>query len=453
MYIPNQQGDVEEMLRTMGMTSVSQLFADIPPSVRLNRDLAVPGPLPEWELLKRFHHLAGRNLAVGCTVSFLGAGCYEHHIPSALKHLVGRSEFYTAYTPYQPELSQGTLQAIFEFQTYVARLTGMDAANASMYDGATALAEAVLMAQRVRPGREQLVVSGTVHPEYRQVARTLTAPLDLDWDEVPATAALGTDWQALTARLGPGTSCVVVQNPNCLGSIEDLSGLREAARRAREVGALFIVVVVEPLSLGLLRPPGGYGADVVVGEGQSLGIPMAFGGPHLGLLATRSELVRQMPGRLVGETRDRQGRRGFVLTLATREQHIRRERATSNICTNQSLCALTAAVYLALLGPSGLRGVAAMNLRRSREAISGLASIPGFEILQDQCFNEFTVRPPIHPGLLNELWVEKGILGGWDLGRWDRRWEGLWLMCCTETRSAQDIQRLVEAAREATHGG
>jgi glycine dehydrogenase subunit 1 len=449
MYASNRGKQLEEMLREIGVLSVEDLFADIPETLRLKGELDLPGPLPEWELMRALREMSERNTPLGRAVSFLGGGCYDHHIPAAVKHLIGRSEFATAYTPYQPELSQGTLQAIFEFQTSMARLTAMEVANASMYDGASALAEAVLMAQRLRPGRRRVILSGTVHPEYGQVVRTLTRPMGLEIVSPPPSESLESDWERLLQGLNSEASCLVVQNPNFFGTMEDLSALQETARRAHEVEALFIVMVAEPISLGVLLPPGEYGADIVVAEGQSLGIPPSFGGPHLGIFATREELVRQMPGRLVGQTQDRRGNRGFVLTMATREQHIRRERATSNICTNQSLCALAATVYLALLGPRGLQTVAALNLQRTHEAMEAIQEVPGFRVLQGRIFNEFAVRPPVPPAQLNERLLPKGILGGLDLSRFDSAWDGLWLLCCTERTSREDVARLVQALWEA----
>ncbi len=450
MYTPSRGEALEKMLRRIGVGSVDELFADIPDTLRLKGDLDLPGPLPEWELIRSLRELAERNSPVGRMVSFLGGGCYDHHIPAAVRHLLGRSEFATAYTPYQPEVSQGTLQAIFEFQTYMARLTGMDAANASMYDGASALAEAVLMAQRLRPDRRRVLLSGTVHPEYRQVVRTLTRPLDLEIVEPPPTETLEADWERLFHKLNEDTSCVVIQNPNFFGTIENLSALRETARRVQEARALFIVSVVEPISLGVLLPPGECGADIVVAEGQSLGIPPSFGGPHLGIFATRKELVRQMPGRLVGQTQDRRGNRGFVLTLATREQHIRRERATSNICTNQSLCALASTIYLALVGRLGLEAISALNIQRAHEAMDAIQAIPGFQVVQNRTFNEFVVRPPVAPERLNERLLREGILGGLDLSRLDPEWDGLWLFCCTERTSREDLGRLTGTLRGST---
>jgi glycine dehydrogenase subunit 1 len=448
MYVPNQGDDLAVLLHRIGVKSVEELFRDIPAPLRLQADLDIPGPFAEWEVLRILREMAARNTSVDRITSFLGGGCYDHHVPASIAHLLRRSEFSTAYTPYQPEVSQGTLQAIFEFQTYMARLTGMDVSNASLYDGATALAEAVLMGQRVRPGRKGVLLSGAVHPEYRDVVRTVTRPLGLELLEPPPTPQWETDWPALQEQVGPQTSCVVVQNPNFFGTLEDLDHLRATACRSRDAGALFIVVVAAPISLGLLVPPGEYGADVVAGEGQSLGIPMAFGGPHLGFLTARTSLLRQMPGRMVGQTQDVRGNRGFVLTLATREQHIRRERATSNICTNQSLCALAATIYLSQLGRCGLERVAGLNLQRTREAMEAVAGLEEFQVRQRRVFNEFVVKTPLSPGTLNEALLQRGILGGLDLGRFDPRWEGEWLLCCTEKRSPEEIRELVRALTE-----
>jgi glycine dehydrogenase subunit 1 len=333
----------------------ADLFADVPAKARLKTPLSLPAPLSEPELLAELAALSGQNTPDD---QFLGAGSYHHFIPSALKHLVGRAEFYTAYTPYQPEASQGTLQAIYEYQSLICELTGMDVANASLYDGATALAEAALMACRVT-GRQEVVVSAAVNPNYREVLRTYCAAAELKLTEFPYDRTSGLS--PTPYPLSPEASCYVLQQPNYFGNIESVFGLAEKVHAA---GALFIVSV-DPISLGLLKPPGQYGADVVVGEGQSLGNPQSFGGPGLGLFAAKKELLRQLPGRLVGAAVDGQGQRGFVLTMATREQHIRREKATSNICSNEALCALAACVYLALLGKTGLRKVAELCLHKS----------------------------------------------------------------------------------------
>jgi glycine dehydrogenase subunit 1 len=439
---------VERMLRAIGVESTEELFTDIPEQVRLRAELNLPGPLREWELVAHLRSMASCNASSVETPHFLGAGCYDHHVFCATKSLIRRGEFFTAYTPYQPELSQGTLQATFEFQTYVCLLAGMEVANASMYDGATALAEAVLMAQRIRPGRQRVVISGGVHPEYRAVVRTMTDPLGLELMEIEPDPSWQTDWKKLRDSITADTSCLVLQNPNFFGTIEDLEGLRGAQEAIHRVQGLFILVVVETTSLGLLRPPGELGADIFVGEGQPLGLPMAFGGPHLGLLATKEAFLRQMPGRLVGQSHDSRGRRGFVLTLATREQHIRRERATSNICTNQALCALAMTIQLALLGPAGLREVAVRSSQMTHRAIHELARVPGLEIGQKRVYNEFVVRTPMDPGELNRELLARGMVGGLDLGRLNPAWKGNWLLCFTEKNSLEHLQRLASALKE-----
>lgn len=439
---------LERMLDFVGVSSFEELFQEIPEQVRLQEDLNLPGPLKEWELLAHLGSMASRNLPSSHIAHFLGAGCYDHHVFSATKSLIRRGEFFTAYTPYQPELSQGTLQAMFEFQTYVCRLSGMEVANASMYDGATALAEAVLMAQRLRPGRTRVVISGAVHPEYRAVVRTMTDPLGLELLEVEPDRSWQTHWEKLKSTITSDTSCVVLQNPNFFGTIEDLQGLQQAEEAIHRVEGLFILVVVETTSLGLLKPPGELGADIFVGEGQALGLPMSFGGPHLGLLATKEAFLRQMPGRLVGQSHDSTGKRGFVLTLSTREQHIRRERATSNICTNQALCALAMTIQLALLGSEGLKEIALASHKAANHAMDSLARLPGLLIPQRNVYNEFVVQAPMEPELLNLELLKRGIIGGLDLGRFNPAWRKNWLLCCTEKSSSENIRKLVVALEE-----
>jgi len=439
---------LEKMLDFVGVSSFEELFREIPEQIRLQGDLHLPGPLKEWELTARLGSMASRNLPSSKAAHFLGAGCYDHHVFSATKSLIRRGEFFTAYTPYQPELSQGTLQAMFEFQTYVCRLSGMEVANSSMYDGATAMAEAVLMAQRLRPGRTRVVISGAVHPEYRAVVRAMTDPLGLEILEIEPDLSWQTHWEKLETSLTPNTSCLVVQNPNFFGTIEDQEGLRRAAEAVHKVGGLFILAVVETTALGLLKPPGELGADIFVGEGQPLGLPMSFGGPLLGLMATKEAFLRQMPGRLVGQGHDSTGKRGFVLTLSTREQHIRRERATSNICTNQALCALAMTIQLALLGPGGLREIAVRSKEAASQAMDSLAKIPGLLITQRRVYNEFVVQTPVEPGRLNRELLNKGIVGGLDLGRFNPAWKNNWLLCCTEKSSPENIQKLVAALGE-----
>src|SRR3954468_963526 len=386
-YIPNSPEEREEMLATVGLNSSNELFRSIPSDVQLNRRLNITDPLAESEVIAELEAMAAKN--TGATKpSFLGAGVYSHYSPTIVDHLIQRSEFFTSYTPYQPEISQGTLQYIFEFQTLICQLTGMEVANASMYDGSTAMAEAYLMARRVTR-RDKIVAAKSVHSEYREVARTYsqhgdTEIVEVGYDETGRVTGL----EALDEQ----TAALVVQSPNFFGCIEDLKSLADAAHA---VGALLVVVVTEAISFGLLRSPGSCGADIVVGEGQSFGIPMSFGGPHVGLFATQDKFVRQMPGRLAGVAYDKNGNRGFVLTLSTREQHIRREKATSNICTNQGLIALAATIYMETMGKKGLQEVAMQNARKAAYAARKIGEIEGFSLAFDSArFNEFVVTCP-----------------------------------------------------------
>ena len=438
-YIPNTAADQEAMLQAIGAASLEELFAAVPPDLRLDRPLAIPPAMGELELTAHVGELAGRNLPAGQTACFLGGGAYDHFIPAIVDFVAGRSEFYTAYTPYQPEASQGTLQAIFEYQTLIAQLTGMDVSNASLYDGASAAAEAVLMAMHAtrRPGR--VVTAASVHPEHRQVLATYLANLKTELVALPTPQ--GTiDPEALAAAIDDQTACVLVQHPNFFGCLEEVQTLGEIAHRA---GAM-LVVSVDPISLGLLKRPGDYGADVVVAEGQPLGIPMSFGGPYLGVLACREQLVRRMPGRLVGQTVDRRGKRCWVLTLQTREQHIRREKATSNVCTNQGLLALRAAVYLAAMGPHGMRSVAELCLQKAHYAMERLASQAGLKPALDRpVFKEFVVRAA--DGQVErrlEQARQQGIFAGVPLARWYPEMADCLLVAVTEKRTKGEIDRL-----------
>jgi glycine dehydrogenase subunit 1 len=440
-YIPATDAEREEMLRAIGVAAVEELFADIPPAVRLDRPLDLPAPLSDPELWAAVRALAEENLHADRAACFLGAGAYDHYIPSVVWHLAGRGEFLTAYTPYQAEIMQGELQATYEYQTMLCELTGMDVANASMYDGASATAEAAVMARDLTR-RDQVVVSRAVHPEYRQVLRTYTEPLGMEVVEVPWREGV-TDPEAVEAALSERTAAVIIQHPNVFGCLEDGPALADLAHRR---GALVVCAVAEPISLGVLKPPGAWGADVVAGEGQPLGAPLNFGGPYLGMLATRREFVRRMPGRLVGATVDAEGRRGFVLTLQTREQHIRREKATSNICTNEALLALAAAIYMAALGPQGLRAVAELNLHKAAYARQAVARVPGYRVaFSAPTFNEFVVRTPLPPEEVNRRLLPRGILGGLPLGRWYPELEDGWLVCVTEQRTRSEIDALVSA--------
>jgi len=435
------------MLSVIGLDSVEALYEGIPEELRSKGALDLREPLSEMELIAHLEALSRKNRSSRRTISFLGAGCYDHFIPAVVRGLAGRSEFYTAYTPYQAEISQGTLQAIFEFQTLVCQLTGMEVANASMYDGASSLAEAVLMANRIN-GRTRAVLSRAVHPEYRQVVSTYVEGAGIELVEVPEDDTGRTDLDQAARMVDGGTTALVVQCPNFFGVVEDL---RPLAKIAQEHDALLIAVVNEPISLGILQPPGALGADIVVGEGQAFGIPMSFGGPHLGLFATRQSFVRKMPGRLVGETVDREGRRGYVLTLSTREQHIRREKATSNICTNEGLCALMATIYLAALGPRGLEELARLNLSRAEYAKRRIADLPGHSLrFSAQTFNEFVVEAPVEAERLVEDLSEQGFHAGVPLGPFYTGMERSMLVCVTEQTGRDAIDRYVDALAEVS---
>src|SRR5436305_2133453 len=437
------------MLRQIGATSIEQLFDSIPAPLRLQKHLEVPAALSEIELLRKFDELANRNQAASRT-SFLGAGAYSHYIPTVVDHLISRSEFFTAYTPYQPEISQGTLQAIFEFQTLVCQLTGMDVANASMYDGSTAMAEAVLMAERVTR-RSRVLVSDAVHPEYMRVAETYVAHagielLRLGIDEETGRTTFDLDEAALDKTL----AAVVLQSPNFFGCVEDLKAFADKVHAA---GALLVVVVTESASFGMLRSPGACGADIVVAEGQSFGVPVSFGGPYVGLFATREQYARQMPGRLAGVAYDREGRRGFVLTLATREQHIRREKATSNICTNEGLIALAATIYMTTMGRAGLQEVAAQCAQKAAYARRQLAAVEGFSLPHSApVFNEFVVRAPAEAtGLLRRLASEHNVTGGLAPSRCFPEPPNDFLVCVTEINKRGEIDALVEGLKGLSH--
>ncbi|MEW6265948.1 MAG: aminomethyl-transferring glycine dehydrogenase subunit GcvPA [Thermodesulfobacteriota bacterium] len=434
-YLPHTPEDVAAMLSAIGLSDLDDLFSMVPPDCRWPDDLNLPPALSELELIRHLSDLADRS-AQGYKV-FLGAGRYEHFVPETVRYLLGRSEFSTAYTPYQPELSQGTLQAIYEYQTLIARLLGLDVANASLYDGATALAEALFMAVRITR-RTRVALSRAIHPAYRQVVKTYFRPTGYEVIELPYGSDGRTDLTALEG--GGGLAAVAVQSPNFFGCIEDLPAASDLAHR-RE--ALMVATFTEALAYGWLKNPGGSGADIACGEGQSLGLPRGFGGPGLGLFACRNQFVRNMPGRLVGQTQDLEGRRGFVLTLATREQHIRREKAVSNICTNNSLCALTAAMFLASAGSQGLKNMARLNYDKSeylknRLDRAGLA--PSFSA---PTFNEFVFQGPGDAGFYRRL-LDKGMAAGLPLGTWYPELEGHFLICVTEVKTRSDLDHLVE---------
>ncbi len=437
-YLPHTDGEIREMLEVIGNRDLDELFSTVPEGCRRKEALRLPAPLTEWELNEHMASLA-REMAVAPDYQvYLGAGSYEHHIPETVSYLLGRSEFATAYTPYQPEVSQGTLQAIYEYQTLVCRLLGTEVANASLYDGASALAEAVLMAIRIT-GKGKVALSRAINPFYRQVVRTYLGPTGYAVIELPYLPDGRTDVSSVRDMTDP--AAVVVQSPNFFGCIEDV---QQGADTAHDKGALFITAFSEPLAYGLFRSPGSQSADIVCGEGQSFGIPRSFGGPGLGILAGRLALVRNMPGRLVGLTKDLDGKRGFVLTLATREQHIRREKATSNICTNNSLCALNAAMYLASVGGTGLRELALLNRDKCEYLKRGL-SAAGYPItFEGHTFNEFVCEMPFatHRRLL-----EKKIIAGLPLGRYYPELEDHALVCVTEVKTRAQMDTLIKELR------
>ena len=442
-YLPLTDSDRETMLARIGVDRIDDLFADVPPDRLLPGPLDLPSRKGEMEVERILGRMAARNVPAGSVPFFLGCGAYKHHVPASVDHLIQRSEFLTSYTPYQPEIAQGTLQYLFEFQTQVANLLGCEVANASMYDGSTAAAEAVLMAHRITR-RRRAVLSGGLHPHYAAVVRTLS---EMAGDEVSMLLPDIGATEHLDSALGPDVSCVVVQNPDVFGNLRDLRPIAEAAHRA---GALLVAVVTEAVSLGLVEPPGAMGADIVVAEGQSIGNALSFGGPYVGLFATRAKYVRQMPGRLCGQTVDAEGRRGFVLTLSTREQHIRRDKATSNICTNSGLCALAFTIHTTLLGEVGLSRLARVNHAAAARLAGMLANVPGVSVLNEAFFNEFTVRLPKPAAIVVDGLAERGILGGVPASRLlpGAGLDDLLVVASTEVNTDADRQELVDGLRD-----
>lgn len=442
-YLPHTEADVQAMLEAVGVERVADLFVDVPEAVRFPA-LNLPDGLSQMETAWLLESMSGDNYPGGKTAMFLGAGTYNHYIPPVVGHIISRGEFLTAYTPYQPEVSQGTLQAVFEYQSMMAQLTGMEVSNASHYDGATSLAEAAIMAfSQFRGKRTRLVMCSGIHPEYRDVVHTYMQGMDV---EIVGDTACWVDMDELIKLIDDNTAMVAVAYPNFFGEVDPIE---KAINAAHEHGAL-AVVVADPISLGLLKPPGWMGADIVVGEGQGLGIPMGFGGPHLGFFTTREKYVRKMAGRLVGETTDEAGEQGYVLTLSTREQHIRREKATSNICTNQGLMALSAAVYMSVMGKNGLRQVAELCYHKSHYAADEIDKLDGYRVYRDKPFvKEFAVECPAPVEEVNEyLLDEYGIVGGYDLGlRYSER-EGQMLIAVTEVNTRNEIDTLVKALAE-----
>ena len=444
-YISLSDKDKKEMLARLGLSSMKELFTSIPDSIKLNRDLNIPDSKTESELVSHFKDIANRNTDQHY-LSFLGAGAYPHVIPSVVDYLASRGEFVSPYTPYQPEVSQGTLQIIFEFQTLICQLTGMDIANASLYDGASGAAEAVLMAHRLRR-KPKVLLAGLIHPQYKEVIHTYTRNLGIQIEEVGFSSDGFMDDADLQKKIDTETSVVIAQSPNFIGVIEDLESI---SKTAHANGALSAVVISEPVSLGLLDPPGNLGADIVTGEAQSFGIPQSFGGPFLGFMACSKEFIRQFPGRIAGETVDVEGKRGFVLTLSTREQHIRRERATSNICTNQALCALRATIFLETMGKEGIRELAWHNVQKANYALEECVKISGIEQkFSGAFFNEFVLEfgKPVED--VNLYLKEQGITGGLDLEKFYPELKNCALFCVTEIHSKENIDRLVSKLKEA----
>ncbi|MEQ1617295.1 MAG: aminomethyl-transferring glycine dehydrogenase subunit GcvPA [Terricaulis sp.] len=442
-YLPLAETDRQQMLCLIGAQSIDDLYIDVPKSAVLKGLVDLPRAQGEIEVHRHMQALAEKNTPAGRTAFFLGAGAYRHHVPATVDHIIQRSEFLTAYTPYQPEIAQGTLQALYEFQSQVALLLDMEVANASMYDGSTATAEAAMMAARVTK-RRKIVFSGGVHPHYVETARTACEALGL---EIVALPAAIDDEAAVTKRLGAEVAAVIVQSPNVFGTITDLTKIGEAARGA---GALMVATFTECVAFGAIEPPGAMGADIVCGEGQSIGNALNFGGPYVGLFATKEKYIRQMPGRVAGETLDADGKRGFVLTLSTREQHIRREKATSNICTNSGLCQLAWTVHMTLLGEKGLRQLAQLNHEKAIELAAALATVKGVEVLTKSFFNEIAVRVPGDAQKIVDALAEQGVIAGVAMSRLNPHagMDDVIIACATEMNTEADFGAYAKALRE-----
>ncbi|MEE9390328.1 MAG: aminomethyl-transferring glycine dehydrogenase subunit GcvPA [Candidatus Aminicenantaceae bacterium] len=444
-YVSLSDKDKKEMLARIGVPSPAGLFRPIPEEIKLQRELKVPSPLTEPELIHYFEAVAQKNKFHDC-LSFLGAGAYPHIIPYVVDYISSRGEFISPYTPYQPEVSQGTLQVIFEFQTLICQLSGMEIANASLYDGASGAAEAVLMAHRLK-GKPKVLVAKTLHPQYKKTIQTYVKNLGIQIEEIDYSERGDVDFEDLERKLDDNTTAVVSQSPNFMGVVEDLEKFSELAH-SRD--ALSIAVVAEAVSLGILEAPGQLGTDIVTGEGQSFGLPISFGGPYLGFMACQKEFIRQFPGRIAGQTKDLEGRRGFVLTLSTREQHIRREQATSNICTNQAWCALRATIFLETLGKEGLRELAWQNIQKANYALEKLNQVEGIkQRFRGNSFNEFVLEFPGGWSKVDSFLREKGIIGGLSLGEYYPELRNCALVCVTEMHKKEEIDRLVELIEEA----
>ncbi len=441
-YVPNTGQNRKEMLEKIGVRDFSGLIQTIPDSLCLQDELKLPPPLSELELTRLLGEMASRNKDAGQMICFLGGGAYDHFVPAIVDHIISRSEYYTAYTPYQAEVSQGTLQTIYEFQSLICELTGMDVANASMYDGASATAEAALLAHALT-GRDEILVAGSLNPNYRQVINTYCRSIKMKVRSLPLMEGL-IDVEQTKENISDKVACVIIQTPNFLGLLENA---KEIEPLVHSVGAL-LVLVCDPISLGILKTPGEYNADITVGEGQALGNNLNLGGPYLGYFATKQSLIRRMPGRIVAATTDTEGRIGYVMTLQTREQHIRREKATSNICTNQALCALSACVYLSVMGKSGIRKVAELCLQKSHYAAKQINEINGFKNRFDApFFKEFVIETPLPPKKIIRSLLKKNIFAGVDLGLFDRKLKNQRLICVTEKRTKEEIDILADELR------
>ncbi len=444
-YISLSERDKKEMMARIGISSLDELFRTIPEDIRLKRELNVPSPLTELELIQLFERIAQKNKYKNF-LSFLGAGAYPHVIPYIVDYLSSRGEFISPYTPYQPEVSQGTLQVIFEFQTLICQVTGMDIANASLYEGASAAAEAVLMAHRLK-GKSKVLIANTLHPQYRRVIRTYVKNLGIEIEEIKYSKTGEVDLKDLREKLDDKTSAFVVQSPNFMGIIENLKRISDLVHK---VQALSIVVVTEALSFGILETPGKLGADIVTGEAQSFGIPLSYGGPYLGFMACSKEFIRQFPGRIAGQTKDVDGQKGYVLTLSTREQHIRRERATSNICTNQAWCALRATIFLETMGREGLKELAWQNMQKANYALEKLNQVKRIKPkFQGNFFNEFVLEFPGGLEKIRSFLRKKGIIGGLSIGGYYPELKNCVLLCVTEMHKREEIDRLAESLEEA----
>ncbi len=447
-YLPHTNEEIAKMLAATGAKEMDGLFSNIPKALRCDAKLNIPEGMAEQDLWLELNNIAMTNRTLSCSVSFLGGGAYRHYVPAAVSELASRSEFTTPYTPYQPEVGQGTLQAMFEYQSLICRLFRMDVSNASHYSGATAAADAALMARRVSKNRKRVLLPDNMHPEYRHVIETVIAN-EKEVGTVSSSAG-HIDRSELKSMISQDVAAVFVQFPNFFGIVEDLS---DVAEKAHAAGALLVAVVPEPISLGILNPPGNWGADIAVGEGLSLGLPVSFGGPTLGIFTARKELVRDMPGRICGRTVDANGRPGYVLTLSTREQHIRRERATSNICSNQALCATTAAIYMSMLGKEGMRELASINAAKADYAKKKLSSVKGVELpFEAPTFNEFVIETEKPASEVLSKLAAEGIMGGIDLGKWEPDMDRDILVCATELNTKEEIDRYAEQLGKALKG-